>query len=171
MTALWLLPALASAEDVWTRNAGYLKEAIKACAAAGADRTPCRNFTGKALDRLFGIDEFCSARRCMKAVEIEWEIRNDPNNWTVLGTAGDQAVLDKARELAVTRAVVAILKQADRGQVAIIMPGAAIASANWGLRVPVSVAARVDRPEQSVYAKGLSWLFAGPENVVLYVRN
>lgn len=170
LACLFLFPVLASAQDTWEKHDGYLKSAIKACAAARADRTACRNFTGEALGRLFGIGDFCSARRCMKAVEIEWEIRNHPEKWARLGAAGDQAVLDKARELAATKAVVAIVTQADRGQVAIIMPGAGVASANWGLRVPVSVGTRVDRPEQSVYARGLSWLFASPQDVVLYVR-
>ncbi|MEO8157351.1 MAG: hypothetical protein ABI648_06105 [Betaproteobacteria bacterium] len=170
IAALVLMPGLAAAEDVWATNAGYLQSAIKTCASAGADRTACRNFTGETLDRLFGIGDFCNPTRCMKAVEIEWEIRNAPEKWAVLGAAGDQAVLDKARELAATKAVVAMLKQADRGQIAIIMPGAAVASGRWGLRVPVSVSARVDHPEKSVYAKALSWLFAGPQDVVLYAR-
>jgi hypothetical protein len=87
-----------------------------------------------------------------------------------LGAANDQAVLDKARELAATKAVVAILKEDDRGQIAIVMPGAAVASGRWGLKVPIGVGARVDRPEASVYAKGLNWLFADPAKVVVYVR-
>jgi hypothetical protein len=165
-----LLPALASAEDVWTKNDGYLKSAINDCTAAGADRKVCRNFTGEALSRLFGIGDFCVESRCQMAVEIEWEIRNHPDKWGALGAASDQAVLDKARELAATKAVVAILKEADRGQIAIVMPGAAVPSGKWGLNVPIAVGARVDRPEASVYAKGLNWLFADPANVVIYVR-
>jgi hypothetical protein len=167
---LLLLPALASAEDVWTRNGGYLKSAINDCSAADADRTVCRNFTGEALNRLFGIRDFCTESRCMMAVEIEWEIRNHPDKWGALGTASDQAVLDKARELAATKAVVAILKEEDRGQIAIVMPRAAIPSGKWGLNVPIGVGARVDRPEASVYGKGLNWLFADPAKVVIYVR-
>jgi hypothetical protein len=169
-TLVLLLPALASAEDGWTKNDGYLKSAINDCAAAGADRTVCRNFTGEALGRLFGIGEFCTESRCQMAVEIEWEIRNHPDKWGALGTASDQTVLDKARELAAIKAVVAILKEADRGQIAIVMPGAAVPSGKWGLNVPIAVGARVDRPEASVYAKGLNWLFADPANVVIYVR-
>ena len=167
---LVLLPALAVAADVWTENDGYLKSMINDCGAAGADRTVCRNFTGEALNRLFGIGDFCTRSRCMMAVEIEWEIRNAPAKWGALGSANDQAVLDKARELAATKAVVAILNEADRGQVAIIMPGAAVPSGRWGLKVPIGVGARVDRPEASVYAKGLNWLFADPAKVVVYVR-
>ena len=168
-TAL-LLPVCASAQDVWTKNDGYLKGAISDCRAADADRTVCRHFTGDALNRLFGIGDFCTGSRCLKAVEIEWEIRNHPDKWGVLGAASDQAVLDKARELAVTKAVVAILNEDDRGQMAIIMPGAAVPSGKWGLKVPIAVGARVDRPESSVYAKGLNWLFADPAKVTIYVR-
>lgn len=65
-TALLLLPTFAAAGDVWTKNDGYLKSAINDCsAAAGADRTSCRNFTGEALARLFGIGDFCTDSRCM----------------------------------------------------------------------------------------------------------
>ena len=167
---LLLLPAFASAQDVWAKNDGYLKSAINDCSAAIADRAVCRNFTGEALNRLFGIGEFCSHSRCLKAVEIEWKIRNDTAKWSALGNANDQAVLDKARELAGTRAVLAVLNEGDRGQIAIIMPGAAVPSGRWGLNVPVCVGARVDHPETSVYARGLNWLFADPAKVVLYAR-
>jgi hypothetical protein len=168
--ALLLMPAFASAEDVWAKNDGYLKSAINDCSAANDDRSVCRNFTGEALNRLFGISDFCIDSRCMRAVEIEWKIRNDPGKWGALGTANDQAVLNKARELAATKAVVAILKEQDRGQIAIIMPGAAVPSGKWGLNVPIGVGARVDLPETSVYGKSLTWLFADPEKVVIYVR-
>ena len=168
--AALLLPALASADDVWSKNDGYLKSAINDCNAAGSDRTICRHFTGEALKRLFGIDDFCTDSRCMKAVEIEWEIRNSPAKWGALGAASDQAVLDKARELAATKAVVAILNEDDRGQIAIVMPGAAVPSGKWGLNVPIAVGARVDRPESSVYGKGLNWLFGDPAKVTIYVR-
>jgi hypothetical protein len=168
--ALLLLPAFAAAGDVWTENDGYLKSAINDCSAADSDRTICRNFTGEALARLFSIGDFCTGSRCMMAVEIEWEIRNNPDKWGALGTANDQAVLDKARELAATKAVVAILNEEDRGQIAIVMPGAAVPSGKWGRNVPIAVGARVDRPEASVYAKGLNWLFADPAKVAVYVR-
>jgi hypothetical protein len=167
---LLLMPAFASAQDLWTKNDGYLKSAITDCSVATADRSVCRNFTGEALNRLFGIHDFCTDSRCMRAVEIEWKIRHDPGKWGALGTANDQAVLDKARELAATKAVVAILKEGDRGQIAIVMPGAAVPSGTWGLNVPICVGVRVDHPEASVYGKSLTWLFADPAKVVIYVR-
>jgi len=172
-SVLSALCSLASAQDVWTENHGYLKSAINDCSAAsaaGADRAICRNFTGEALKRLFGINDFCVASRCLKPAEIEWRIRHNADKWDPLGSAGDQAVLDKARGLAATRAVLAILNEAERSQVAIVMPGAAIPSGRWGLNVPIAVGVRVDRPEESIYAKGLNWLFADPAKVALYVR-
>ncbi len=38
LATLLLLPAFASAEDIWARNDGYLKSAINDCSAA--DRRP-----------------------------------------------------------------------------------------------------------------------------------
>jgi hypothetical protein len=170
LAILLLLSGFALAQDTWSKNGSLLKSAIDDCSAADRDRTACRNFTGEALKKLFGIGDFCTDSRCLMAVEIEWEIRNTPAKWGALGAANDQTVLDKARELAATKAVVAILNEEDRGQVAIVMPGAAVPSGKWGLNVPIAVGARVDRPEASVYAKGLNWLFADPAKVTLYVR-
>jgi hypothetical protein len=167
---LLALSSLAFADDVWTRNDDYLRSAINDCRAAGADRSACRDFTGRALSRLFGIGDFCTDSACMRAVEIEWEVRNNPGKWGTLGTANEQGVLDKARELAGSKAVVAILKEGDRGQVAIVMPGAPVASGKWALKVPTGVGARVDHPEASVYGRGLNWLFADPAKVGIYVR-
>ncbi|HEY5931067.1 MAG TPA: hypothetical protein VIU02_12220 [Burkholderiales bacterium] len=168
---LALLPVCAQAEDTWVSNDSYLRGAIKDCAAAGPDRTVCRHFTGEALVRLFGIGDFCTESRCLKAVEIEWELRNTPDKWGALGTANSQAVLDKARELSASgKAVLAVQNNDDRGQIGIIMPGAAVPSGKWGLNVPIAVAARVDRPEASFYGKGINWLFSDPAHVAIYVH-
>ena len=169
LATLAALPALA--RDPWVDNDAYLKSAINDCRAANRDRTSCRHFTGEALDRLFGIKDFCKPNRCLKAVEIEWELRNNPDKWTALGTAADQAALDKARDLASQgKAVLAVQNERDRGQIALIMPGAAVPSGGWNLKVPLSVAARVDRPEKSVYGKGINWLFDEPGSVKLYAH-
>jgi hypothetical protein len=168
---LAILPELAAAQQTWVENDGYLKSTINDCRAAGRDRTVCRHFTGEALDRLFGLKGFCRPNRCLKAVEIEWELRNNPDKWTVLGTAADQAALHKARSLAAAgKPVLAVQNERDRGQIAILMPGAAVPSGAWKLNVPIAVAARVDRPERSIYGKGINWLFDEPGQVRLYAR-
>jgi len=171
LAAAFSMPLPGQAQDAWAKNEAWLKGAIKDCRASGRDRTTCRHFTGEALDRLFGIKDFCKPNRCLKAVEIEWELRNAPAKWDALGKAADQTALDKARELASAgKAVIAVQNERDRGQVAILMPGAAVPSGAWKLNVPIAAAARVDRPERSVYGKGISWVFDEPGQVALYVR-
>ena len=48
-TAL-LLPVCASAQDTWTKNASYLKDAINDCSAAGSDRLQEREESVRAAD-------------------------------------------------------------------------------------------------------------------------
>lgn len=164
-------PLLAQPGSPWADNEAYLKGAIADCRAAGRDRTVCRHFTGQALQKLFGIGDFCKPNRCLKAVEIEWELRNNPDKWTFLGTATDQAALDKARDLAVQgKAVMAVQVSQDRGQIALVMPEPSVPSRQWKAQVPLAVAARVDRPEKSLYGKGINWIFDQPEQVKLYAR-
>ncbi len=166
-----LLVMSARAEDTWLTHDAYLRAAINDCLSADLDRTSCRHFPGKTLVRLFGIGDFCTERRCLRGVEIEWKLRHNPDKWRALGAATSQAVLDEARALAMEgKVVLAVHSKNDRGQVALVMPGAAVASGSWGLNVPIAVAARVDEPKESVYGKGLSWIFSDPATVNLYVR-
>jgi hypothetical protein len=166
-----LAPAPPALADPWTDNETWLKTAIQECRAAGLDRTACRHFAGEALHKLFGIGDFCRPSRCLKAVEIEWELRNHPDKWAPIGTAADQAALHKARELAAQgKAVLAVQNERDRGQVAILMPGPPVASGRWKLDVPIAVAARVDRPERSLFGKGLNWVFDEPGQVKLFAQ-
>jgi hypothetical protein len=168
---LLLVPSFPALADPWAQNEAWLKGAIADCRAAGRDRTACRHFTGEALKRLFGIGDFCGPSRCLKAVEIEWELRNTPDKWSPIGTAADQAALDKARELAARgKAVLAVQNERDRGQVAILMPGRPVPSGRWKLDVPIAVAARVDRPGLSVYGKGLNWVFDEASQVKLFAQ-
>jgi hypothetical protein len=75
----------------------------------------------------------------------------------------------RAQEMAVGGLpVVAVQAAGDRGFIAIVMPGKLYPSQRWSLNVPLAVGARVDKPEDSVYAKGLNFLFSDPAKVTLY---
>ncbi len=159
-------------QDPWTQHSGWVSSAIESCKAAADDRASCRQFPGEALRELFGVSEFCGEASCMRASEIEYEMRNNPDHWSVIGQASDQAALDRAHELAVSgHAVVAVQNVDDAGQVAIIMPGKPVPSGKWSMdRVPVAAAARVDVPEKSIFGQGINWVFSNPEQVTLYTR-
>jgi hypothetical protein len=168
------LSMLAHAQgDPWTQHGDWAKSQINSCQSVSGDtRDICRFFAAEALKELFGIGDFCGGERCMTAPEIESQIRNSPEQWSVLGTADDQTVLDKARELAGQgQAVIAGQDVEDRSQVAIIMPGKPVPSGKWAMnRVPIGTAARTDSPDRSIYGEGINWIFTDPARVTLYVR-
>lgn len=158
--------------DPWTQHGDWISSAIKSCQDASADLSPCSDFSAQALDKLLGTNEFCGGTHCLLAVEIEAELRNNPEKWQLIGGASDQAVLDKARELATNgHIVVAAHSEDSLGQIAIIMPGRPVASGKWSMdRVPLGAAARYAAPDKSVYGGGINWVFSDPQRVTLYNR-
>lgn len=159
--------------DPWTQHGDWARAQIQACqGVAEGPRDVCRYFAAEALRTLFGIEEFCTAERCMTAPEIESELRDNPEEWNALGSASDQSVLDNAAELAAQgHAVVAGQNVEGRSQVAIIMPGKPVPSGKWAMaRVPLGACARTDAPNRSIYAEGINWVFPDAGKVTLYVR-
>jgi hypothetical protein len=161
--------AAAAGGTTWDKNAGWLREQIRACVDR-AEEFACRYFPARALNQLFGIGEFCPGERCLLAHEIAAQIEKG-GQWTALGKATDQAILNQAHEMATGGLpVIAVQATQDRGLVAIVMPGKRTASLSWSLTVPLAVGTRLDRPEASVYSQGLSFLFSDPSKVTLYVQ-
>lgn len=158
--------------DPWTEHGDWMSAEIQSCKDTVDDIAVCNDFAGRALDRMLGVNEFCGDSRCKLMAEIEAEMRNNPDKWQLVGGGSDQAVLDKARELAEAgTVVVAAQSQEGQGQVALIMPGSPVASGKWGMdRVPLAAAARSDAPEKSVYAEGINWVFSDPSRVTIYNR-
>jgi hypothetical protein len=154
-------------ETTWDHSANWLREQIGAC-ARGTAELACHYFPARALSRLFGIDDFCTAERCLLAHEIGVEVGKD-GHWSMLGHASDQAILNRAQEMAVGGLpVIAVQPDGDTDVVAIIMPGKLAPSHSWSRNVPMSVGTRVDNPKSSVYGKALSFLFHDPAKVKLY---
>lgn len=164
--------AVLAQADTWVQNSAWIDSAITECQATTEDLSACQSFTPAALEKLFSIADFVTDSRVMLAAEIATEMQRHPETWQSLGAASDQAVLDKAHELASAgSAVIAIQSVDGRGQAAIIMPGQPLPSGKWEMeRVPLAAAARVDSPESSINGKSISWVFSDPQLVTLYVR-
>ena len=158
--------------DTWAQNSAWVDSAIVQCQSTIDDLVPCQNFTPMALEKLFSIADFVTDSRVMLAAEIATELNRHPETWQSLGQASDQAVLDKAHELASAgNAVIAIQSVDGLGQAAIIMPGQPVPSGTWEMeRVPLAAAARVDSPESSIYEKSISWVFSNPQLVSIFVK-
>jgi hypothetical protein len=153
----------------WDRNAAWLEQQIASC-AGGADPDACRYFPARALARLYGLAELCSGDRCMTSPQIAAKVAAG-GEWSLLGAASDQKVLTRAQDMAVGGLpVIAVQAAGDTGLVAIVMPGKLFPSQSWKHGVPIAVGTRVDRPELSVYNKGLNFLFRDPTKVTLYAR-
>jgi len=161
--------AAMAGNTTWERNASWLEEQVRHC-ATGNDDDACRYFPARALARLFGLAEFCSGSNCMNSPEIAAKITAG-GEWSLLGPASDQKVLTQAQDMAVGGlAVVAVRGSGDMGLVALIMPGKLFPSQRWKHGVPIAAGARVDKPEASVYGKGLNFLFSDPTKVSLYAH-
>jgi len=168
-TVLVEVGVAAAAATTWDKNAGWLQEQIQACAHRSGGFS-CTYFPARALNQLFGIGQFCEADRCLRPHEIAAQIARD-QRWTALGQASDQATLSLAREMATGGLpVIAMEASADKGLVAMVMPGKLVSSQGWRLKVPLAVGTRLDKPEQSVYSQALSFLFSDPSKVTLYVQ-
>jgi hypothetical protein len=157
------------AATTWDKNAGWLQQQIQACAQRTGGFS-CTYFPARALNQLFGIDEFCDADHCLRPHEIAAEIAKD-QRWTALGKASDQTTLNQAQAMATGGLpVIAVQAAADMGLVAIVMPGKLVSSQSWSKKVPLAVGTRLDKPEASVYSQALSFLFSDPSKVTLYVQ-
>jgi hypothetical protein len=171
LCAAVLIPAggAGAAGTTWDQNAGWLQEQIEDCVQRTGGFV-CTYFPARALNQLFGIGEFCDAERCLRPHEIAAQIAKD-GQWTALGKASDQAILNQAQEMATGGLpVIAVQTANDKGLIAIVMPGKPVTSQSWGRKVPLAVGTRLDKPEASVYSQGLSYLFSDPSKVTLYVQ-
>jgi hypothetical protein len=165
--SLLALSGVAIAAGTWERNAAWLQDQIHAC-QNGAEEFACRYFPARVLKQLFGIGDFCTDDHCLLSHEIAAEISKG-GYWTALGRASDQAILTQAQEMATGGLpVIAVQAAVDKGLIAIVMPGKLFPSQSWSMNVPLAVGARVDKPENSVYGKGLNFLFSEPAKVTLY---
>lgn len=164
---LTLASGVAVAAGTWERNASWLQEQIEACQNR-SEEFACRYFPARAFKQLFGMGEFCSDDRCLLSHEMAARIAKD-TQWAALGSASDQAILTQAHDMATGGLpVIAVHAGADKGLIAIVMPGKLLAAQSWSMKVPLAVGTRVDKPESSVYGKGLNFLFSDPAKVTLY---
>jgi hypothetical protein len=131
----------------------------------------------EALKLLFGIvdfelpgipDEFLAAN------DIARYVAAHPDQWTLLGSASSQVVLDRAQTYAnLNTPVIAVYVSDPHGHVAVVLPGSLQYSAHWNLHAPNSASVFLNRPHKSYVGLGLSNAFQASDlpKVKLYTRN
>ena len=139
--------------------------------------SPCNIFLAQALKLLFGITDFDFPGlpgQFLDANDIAKYVSSHPEQWTFLGIASDQIVLERAATYAnLNRPVIAVYVAAPHGHVAVVLPGTLQYSGHWKLHVPNSASVFLNRPSKSYVGLTLSNAFqaAHMPKVKLYARN
>lgn len=137
--------ALKAAAETWDQKiTGSLGE-LSACFAGDAPPSGvnCNVFAGRTLETVYGVSDFkATDGHYLSANEIADFLVTSPN-WTLVGSADSQKVLDQAANSAGSRPVVAVWRNPDpdltkHGHVALIGPGP-LQPSGWVLPGPTTV--------------------------------
>jgi len=140
-----------------------------------ADRSPCNWFTGKAIERLWGVKDFQRPGKSgeyLTANEIA-DFLSSSRCWEKLGPASEDEALElAARDANASTPVVAVYKSQPHGHVALVTRGSMQHSNTWKANVPMSASFLLDNPQASYVAGPLSKAFAPDKRaaVTLYAR-
>ena len=136
----------------------------QASACSGAD---CGTYLAKALKTVYGVDDFSG-----KAARDIYKGAKSNSDWTDLGAATDQSVLDKAQQSAnCNKPVLAVWAGADgSGHAALVIPGNETPSGTWKLKTPNTASFFVNNPKKSFADKPLSHAFTSATGVELYAK-
>jgi hypothetical protein len=153
-----------------------LKERLsefQSCKEKSDDLSPCNRFTGRALEEVYGVEDFkdpTHAGQYLSANLIEAYVATSAN-WVFLGGANEQKALNEAALAANQgRAVIAVRMGEQHGHVAIILPGQLTKSSSWNLDVPNSACFFLGKPSESYVVGPLSKAFGVPNGVKLFAR-
>jgi hypothetical protein len=129
------------------------------------DQSPCNTFASRGLEAIYGVTDFRSGTKSHQSANQMWDTVNSPGTkWTQLGT-----VFNEANNLCAQSAanagwpVIALLKAAGHGHVALVIPGQPTVSNSWGMLTANSASFFLDKPTSVYLNKGLSSAF-GPTN-------
>jgi len=172
VTATAFLALGAQTNNQWSADLNRMLNEFKSCQDnAEDDQSPCNRFVGKALRRVYNIDDFGpdGNGEYLDANTIASYLATS-DKWVFLGMAADQKTLNEAQDDANKgRAVVAVKPGDSHGHIAIVLPGELSPSANWkGLNCPNSASFFYKNLDESYVGKKLSYAFTAPDDVKIY---
>ena len=153
------IDSITGAPARWQSHIEWTLREQLACHESIDDRAPCNYFVGKALSRIYQINDFqgVTTGSWLSANQISSYVSQNPNKWKLIGSASDQNSLAQAQADAnAGAAIIAILENNPNGHVALILPGKLLHSNSWNLSVPNSASFFLDRPLDSYVGKLLS---------------
>jgi hypothetical protein len=150
--------------------------------AAFTANTPCNVFAGRVLERLYGVKDFYVTppdenKPFYRANEIATLLQAGVwQNWTQLGSANDQDVLDRAKTAAdAGKLVIAVWRDPNPnapGHIALIGPGPLRHSGAWNKNTPPAASLTLGNPSKGFLGKPLSCAFTSDKapEVKIWVR-
>jgi len=131
-----------------------------------ADRVACNYVVGRALNEIYGISDFSTGPGSWLTANHIAEFVESNSQWSSLGSANDQAVLDNAAQGAANGQPVIAVQRGSPGHVVLILPGEPKPSSTWrdsagrSLRTPNSAAFSLDNINGAyVFCPPILWLF------------
>ena len=119
---------IGSTNSVWAHHVEWLLGEQMACRESVDDASPCNRFIGRALERIWGYQDFKTAaqspRDYLLANEIVSALLTMKDRWVEIGLAKDQSSLAAAADWADKGyAVIAVRPDSPNGHVALVLPG------------------------------------------------
>lgn len=164
----------------WEKDVKGMLTEFLSCKDPIDDKSPCNVFLGRALKRVYAINDFddtTSPIGYLTANKIALQVEILTDKWTKLGNASAQNALNEAQGQAnLKRPVIAVWRNPDNnksGHVALILPGSLTQSGSWGLKVPNSASFTLGKPENAYVGGPLSKAFGADKKatLLLYGRN
>lgn len=156
----------------WSTELNAVLTEFKSCSSN------CRPYLPKALKTVYPtVDEDFvseSTKKPMRSNELITYMK-ETGKWIELGSATDQATLDKAAANAAEgKATIAVLEKPDGGaHISIIIPGKLTPSGSWGVKTPNTASLFMYKPVNSHMDKPLSYCYSPGDRtfVKIYVFN
>ena len=164
-----------SLNENWRQDLAASLEQFIECANSTGEKYQCSGYIGEAIAKVYKTNAFFSEklRRYLLINEISKSLVEN-GQWTPIGHAYEQSVLDEAQKQAnASKAVIAVYTTSSGiGHIALILPGKLQYSGSWGFNVPNAASFAINDTEKSFVDKGLSYAFAKNmiKDVVLYSR-
>lgn len=138
------------------------------------DQSPCNTFASRGLEAIYGVIDFKVGEKSHQAANAMSESVNGPTSkWVKLGGVFDEQNNLCAQSVANAGwPVIALLKAAGHGHVALVIPGEPQKSGSWGFLAANSASFFLGRPASVYLNQPLSSAFgvADARNAIFYYR-
>ena len=125
------------------------------------DQSPCNTFASRGLQSIYGVKDFMLGGSTFQSANQMWDTVNaQGSKWLRLGSVFDEQNNLCAQSLANAGwPVIALLKAAGHGHVALVIPGEPQQSASWRMFAANSASFFLGKPASAYLNKPLSFAF------------